>query len=270
VKTITLLAAILGGAVSAWSCATSYGTATEPTPAAAADAGLAPVTDAGAVGDGEAPPDAQANTAIRCPPNALLCDTFEDRSGSTTDLVGTRWEMLAGAAAGRIDDAMSYSPSHSLAFDVPVGTSGKTLGLQARPTISATRVALRAALRVSALPPYAQLLSMVADSSLFALVVNGGKLVVQHPNGSNLFTYNVTPADAPVDRWFRVALVVDFGSSGGVELLIDDVPVYKAAAATTSAATISSFHLIVDPDFGNAGTATSQPITLHYDDIILE
>ena len=267
VRTITLLAAIVGGAISAVSCA-SFGTTTEP---AAVDAGgLPPGTEAGAVGDAEAPLDAQPGSPLPCPPTALLCDRFEDRGGSTTNLVGTSWQALQGPGAGRIDDAMSFSASHSLAIDVAAGTSGKTLGLQAIRKITGTGVTVRAAVRLSALPQYAQLVSMVADGAFFGFMVDNGKFVVQYRDGSNASPYVPTATNAPVDRWFSVTFELRFGPTGGVRVLLDGVSIYDKAAATTDAGTVSDFRLIVDPDFGGSATMTLQPITLRYDDIVLE
>jgi hypothetical protein len=273
-RRVVAIVAIFGGAVSAASCA-SFGASSEPTPTAPADSGPAAAeggSEAGAIGDGGAPPDAQPGAPLQCPTNVLVCDAFEDRGGSTTDLAGTRWEPpLSGPAFGRIDDTMSFSPAHSLAIDVPKGTSGATLGIQALPkAMSRTSVTLRAAIRVSVLPQYAQIISMVADAAFFSLVLNAGKVVAQYGDGTAGGAYVPTATDFPVGRWFRFAFVVTFGPSGGVELLIDDASIYKASAKTTPAPTVGDLRLIVQPNFGSAGTATTEPITIHYDDIVLE
>jgi hypothetical protein len=268
--------AIVGGAVGAASCA-SFGASEEPTPAPAADAGPAPITEGGAIGDGGAPPDAPPvptgppGPTLPCPTNTLLCDAFEDRNGSN-DVAGTRWKLLSGPGAGRIDDAMWLSGTHSLAIDVPTGTSANTLGLEAKPTITGTGVTLRAAIHLSALPPYAQLMSMVADpdGSFFAVIVDKGKLVAQHRDGANKSVWVPTTTDVPVGRWFNVAFELRFGPTGGVRLSVDGAPIYDKAAMTTNAATISYFALIVEPNLGSSGTAPTQPITIHYDDIVLE
>jgi hypothetical protein len=278
--TRALLAAIVAGAVSAASCSV-FGASTEATPAGEpAEAGPsgadgatlgdgAPVGDGATVDDGGAPPiDAQAGTPVPCPATAILCDAFEDRGGSTTDLKGTRWQPLSGAASGRIDDVVAFSPAHSLAIDVPTGKWNATVGLLANPTVSRTSVTLRAALRVSALPPYAQIISMVADSAFFALVVDAGKVVAQYGDGTQGGAWVKTSTDFPLDRWFRFAFVLHFGQAGGVELLINDTSVYKASAATTSAATVGDLRLIVQPDLGGVNVATAT--TIRYDDVVLE
>jgi hypothetical protein len=268
VSLLSRLVAIVGvggGAVAAASCA-SFGASSEPTPAAAAEGGA----EGGAVGDAGAPLDAQPGASFQCPASALLCDTFEDRGGSTTDLAGKWWGPLAGVATGRIDGAMSFSPAHSLAIDVPAGTSGKTLGLEAKPPVTGKGVTLRAAIRLSALPPYAQLISMVADSEFFSVIVDNDKLVAQYRDGANRYAYVRTNVAAPRDRWFRVTFELRFGPTGGVRLLLDGIPVHEKAATTTDSMTVSNFTLVVDPDFGSAGTATKVPLTIHYDDIVLE
>jgi hypothetical protein len=263
---------VVGGAVVAASCA-SFGASSEPTPAATEDSGPAAAeggTEAGANVDGGAPLDAQPGTPLQCPQSAILCDTFEDRGGSTTDLTGTRWGALAGVATGRIDGAMSFSPAHSLAIDVPAGTSGKTVGLEAKRVIAGTGVTLRAAIRLSALPPYAQLISMVADSEFFSVIVDNGNLVAQYRDGTNRYAYIRTSAVPPLDQWFHVTFELRFGPGGGVRLLLDGLPIHEKAATTTDSPTIKNFTLVVDPDFGSGGTPTTEALTIHYDDIVLE
>jgi hypothetical protein len=112
---------------------------------------------------------------------------------------------------------------------------------------------------------------MVADGYFFSVIVNNGKLIAQYRDGSSLYPYAPTTTDAPVDRWFHVTFELRFGPAGRVRFLVDGALLDDISANTTDSATVSSFILVVDPDFGGtAATATTTPITLHYDDIVLE